>query len=640
MKLKKVRVKHFRNIIDSTDVEIEDDITCLVGKNESGKTAFLQSLYRLNPVRENIKFSIPDNYPAWLEKDHRLKGINLANEIPISATFSLEEDEIKLIEDVFGTGILIGNEFDLMRNYAGNLSLFLSVNENTLVKHMLANFQFNQNISTELRKSKTIEELHEVIERLHKRVNISDEVKSQLSIIQINIDELIGPDGLKNAIFTYLKDKMPQFFYFDKYSSLPYSVDITKLLRFNESQLNESEITARSLLRLAAADDEYLLNPDYERRKRELENVANSLTKDVLDYWSQNPELRVNPDITLKTVPNAQGHTAVINELKIRIWDNRHLLSLPFNEHSSGFQWFFSFLAAFSEFKFRDTPVVILLDEPALGLHAKAQSDFLRYIEERLSTKNQVIFTTHSPFMVQPDHLERVRIVEDKGRTEGSKITMDVLTTDPDTLFPLQGALGYELAQHLFISPHNLVVEGTSDFSYLSIFSDYLRNELNLTCLDERWSIIPVGGADLIPSFIALLGNHLDVTVLVDSQRAGHQKLSRLATLGYLKQMRIITIGEILNIKFGDIEDLFDEDDYLHLYNLAFSENITKSDLTGSDPIVSRIARYKGINRFDHGKPADYLLRNRDHFLQEISRNTINNFEKLFIRINSTLNTR
>jgi AAA15 family ATPase/GTPase len=240
MKLKKVRVKHFRNIIDSTDVEIEDDITCLVGKNESGKTAFLQSLYRLNPVRENIKFSIPDNYPAWLEKDHRLKGINLANEIPISATFSLEEDEIKLIEDVFGTGILIGNEFDLMRNYAGNLSLFLSVNENTLVKHMLANFQFNQNISTELRKSKTIEELHEVIERLHKRVNISDEVKSQLSIIQINIDELIGPDGLKNAIFTYLKDKMPQFFYFDKYSSLPYSVDITKLLRFNESQLNES----------------------------------------------------------------------------------------------------------------------------------------------------------------------------------------------------------------------------------------------------------------------------------------------------------------------------------------------------------------------------------------------------------------
>jgi predicted ATPase len=64
--------------------------------------------------------------------------------------------------------------------------------------------------------------------------------------------------------------------------------------------------------------------------------------------------------------------------LKIRIWDDRHFLSLPFNEHSTGFQWFFSFLAALSEYENRATPVIILLDEPALGLHARAQADFLR----------------------------------------------------------------------------------------------------------------------------------------------------------------------------------------------------------------------------------------------------------------------
>ena len=140
----------------------------------------------------------------------------------------------------------------------------------------------------------------------------------------------------------------------------------------------------------------------------------------------------------------------MLDELKIRIWDQRHSLSLPFDEHSTGFRWFFSFLAAFSEYEFNNNPVLILLDEPALGLHAKAQTDFLRFIEERLSKRCQVIYTTHSPFMVQPNKLESVRTVEDLGREDGAKINQDVLTKDPDTLFPLQGALGYDLVQNLF----------------------------------------------------------------------------------------------------------------------------------------------------------------------------------------------
>ena len=71
-----VKVEMFRNILDSTDVKIEEKVTCLVGKNESGKSAFLHALWRLKPARSDAKFSAPDNYPAWLEKRHRNEGKN------------------------------------------------------------------------------------------------------------------------------------------------------------------------------------------------------------------------------------------------------------------------------------------------------------------------------------------------------------------------------------------------------------------------------------------------------------------------------------------------------------------------------------------------------------------------------------
>ena len=184
-----------------------------------------------------------------------------------------------------------------------------------------------------------------------------------------------------------------------------------------------------------------------------------------------------------------------------------------------------------------------------------------------------------------------------------------------------------------------MVVEGTSDYTYLLLLSDHLK-ALKRTGLDERWSIVPVGGADLVPSFVALLGHHLEVTVLLDSRKEGHQRLLKLADQGILKRNRILTIGEITGTKLADIEDLFEVDEYLTLYNKAFGTAIKSADLVGSDPIVSRIARFIGVDRFDHGRPADTLLRTRDIFLQSLSVSTIDRFEALFKRINATLPVR
>lgn len=132
------------------------------------------------------------------------------------------------------------------------------------------------------------------------------------------------------------------------------------------------------------------------------------------------------------------------------------------------------------------------------------------------------------------------------------------------------------------------------------------------------------------------LGYYLDVTILVDSRKEGHQKLSRLANEGYLAHKRIIAVGTVIQRPVADIEDLFTVDDYLKLYNRAFGKSVQAADLQGNDPLVKQLARLEGIESFDHGRPADVLLRHRDELLPQLSSDTLGRFEQLFECINAT----
>jgi len=650
MKLKKVRICKFRNFLDSGEVPIEPDITCLVGKNEAGKSALLYAVYCLNPVHPNVQFSILSHYPAWIQKKDSQNGIDQNQVTPIVSTFELENVDIKKLEDQFGPKSIKSTEISFERCYNGELVCQVDVDERMVINHILDSVDLSSDLKTKLSDASTIDDLNQAISDLESSLTgkVSEdtaqepnEVKETPKQSLVNLRErektILGGKPLREAVTDFAQLLLPKFLYFDEYSKLPYSCGIERILKTDPKELNDSELNARALLKLAAAAEDYLLNTDYEQRKRELENVANVLTIDVLKYWSQNPDLRVLPEITQKTVSAPPGQQSVLEELKLRIWDQRHFLSLPFDEHSSGFRWFFSFLAAFSEYENAQAPIVILLDEPALNLHARAQADFLRFIEERLAPKCQVVYTTHSPFMIQPGSLHRVRLIEDRGPDTGAIVSTDVLSTDPDTLFPLQGALGYDIAQNLFIAPNNLVVEGISDFTYLDLISRHLDSLTGCTPLDDSWTILPVGGVDLIPTFIALLGTHLNLGVLIDSQKGGAQKISRLADQEYIVSSNIVSIGQILGRSQADIEDLFDPQDYLDLYNGAFGKELSASVLNGNGPIVKQIDRAEGIDKFDHGKPADFLLRNRDAIFPNLKQGTIDNFNSLFKRLNSLL---
>jgi hypothetical protein len=330
----------------------------------------------------------------------------------------------------------------------------------------------------------------------------------------------------------------------------------------------------------------------------------------------------------------ANGTRVLRRELKLDVNDTRHLFSTSLDSRSSGFRWFVSFIAAFAEFE-QDASVIVLLDEPGLSLHARAQADFLKFISERVASHHQVIFTTHSPFMIDAAHLERVRVVEDRGPAEGSVV--DVVggaSANPDTLYPLQAALGYDIAQNLFAGPDNLVVEDLSDFTYLTVMSDHLRS-LDRIGLDRRWRLLPAGGATNLPTFVALVGPSLDITVLVDDVELGNQKIQNLVKTGLLQDTRLLTPAVAAPLKEADMEDLFTDDDYLELFNAALGRSVSSSALKGRDRIVKRITRVDG--EFDQNQPANHLLQNRDKIPYSFSDETLSRFEMLFFKVNATL---
>jgi predicted ATP-dependent endonuclease of OLD family len=195
------------------------------------------------------------------------------------------------------------------------------------------------------------------------------------------------------------------------------------------------------------------------------------------------------------------------------------------------------------------------LDEPGLTLHGKAQGDLLRYIVERLLPDHQVIFTTHSPFMVPMDRLADVRIVEDvviekpgkRPEVKGTKVRSDVLEVNDDTLFPLQGALGYEVTQSLFIGANTWLVEGPSDILYLNVLSQALTKRGRVG-LDPKWTLCPSGGIDKIAPFVRLFGgNRINVAVLSDIANGDKTKIENLKKADILKAGHFYTCADFTN---------------------------------------------------------------------------------------------
>ena len=306
---------------------------------------------------------------------------------------------------------------------------------------------------------------------------------------------------------------------------------------------------------------------------------------------------------------------------------------------SKGFLWFFSFLVWFSKIQGdKNSKYILLLDEPGLSLHASAQNDLLRFIEEKLAPNYQVIYTTHSPFMIDSLKLNEVRTVYDTQNPKvGSVVSDAVDEKDSDTLFPLQAALGYTIAQNLYVSPKNLLVEGISDLVYLNHFSTLLK-EKGKKGLNEEITIVPVGGADKIATFISLMrGNELSTVCLLDTftDQSAEARLKRMVEQKIIADKKILFYHTVIGQAYADIEDLFSKDEYLALYNGAFGKSVQLSDLSLDQPIMTQLKRLNGNKAFNHYAPANYMAKNIGALA--FSEETLQRFENLFQLINKKI---
>lgn len=641
MKLARARIINFRSIEDSGWVEV-DDVACLVGKNESGKTNFLQALARTNPP-DGISdaFDLTDDFPRRRLSDieAELKQEDASWPKAIEVEYHLDDAEVEALNGRFGEGTVRFGDTPTItatKDYNSHKIWSFSTDEAAAVKHLVS----EHGITGPGSKVNTVRDLKALAEA----EGASEALTEALAAINT-----WGAGGLRHAVKNWLAAREPLYVYFSDYERMAGEGNVRELIgmRDRRSELDGPDRTFLALLDMAKADLNDLNAGAYNALKARLEAASIKITDQLYEYWRQNQNSEIEVDHDYEQMPgHPPGHTDLV--LKVRVRDKRHAMSVPVDQRSNGFVWFFSFLVNFSQIRdaYPDRPLVLLLDEPGTALHGLAQQDFLRVVDERLND-HQVLYTTHQPFLVDPSRLDRARPVVDDPE-KGTKVSNNPYKIDNDTLFPIQAALGYEIGQTLFVAPNVLLVEGTSDLIYLQLMSRAVEAN-DGRGLDRRWTITPVGGVDRMSTFVRLFSaNHLNTCVVLDVSGNKKARVEKLVDSGDLQAEQVVRLNEFVKGETADIEDLFDPGFYVQLVqgagkqlNIAQMALVTKEALTDADPrIVRKIdALLKNLDqpRLDHLPPARYFESHQEELLAKIPKATSARFAKLFERINGQL---
>lgn len=647
----KAQVWKYKSIEDSTPVALADAVTVLVGKNESGKTAFLEALHKALPL-SSAKYDYVADYPrkdlVRYRPQHEAKNYQRVVELTFRVEKTLAD---RINKEVFGGAEIVapGSTFTRDTTIANTATIGFHIDQKAALKALqkpLADLEHQDEVFSGAAR---LEDTLTKIESL----NLPADNRLAMFATQWRARAIQGAGwGLVDGHIwrTCLSPALPKFLYFDDYKLLEGKINLPSLQqREAAKQLTDADETAQGLLQLAGTTLPELMSEEgYETAKAKLEAIGLNITQKVFEFWRQNQDLDVEFDLKSDAKDAAPFNSGV--NLYIRIKNRRHGVTVPFDQRSKGFIWFFSFLVWFDAVQSRASTtedLILLLDEPGLNLHALAQADFLAYLRE-LSGQHQIIYTTHSPFMVDSARLEDVRVVEDRVK-EGTKITGDLAGSSDESVFPLQAALGYSIAQNLFIAKKNVLIEGPADLILLQHMAALLEAG-GKQGLGEA-ILVPVGGLDKLATFVALLGaNKLKLVVLHDRASTPHQKLDDLIRQKLIERKRVLDFSLFLDPapNEADIEDLLPVDAYISAFNKAYAKELNGVGLTagelGSQPrMIERINQWlkaKGIallkdGGFNHYRVAQAILPALT--AETLQPQALARFEKLFVKVAEVL---
>jgi predicted ATPase len=384
---------------------------------------------------------------------------------------------------------------------------------------------------------KVANDLYVQIDTAVQRDHKSDQIEAaRVRIVLQQVIQEADMAALRKTLETEVRRWLPTFIYMDNHKPFQGVAYLDQMKRRkDQNQLSDPDKTFLTILEMAGLNFDQEVQgataPDKEQRILDMNDASLTLTRQLADHWSQRKyQVRFEAD----------GYHVIAF-----VSDEVQPALLPLNERSKGFQWFFSFDVTFLyETKGTFKNGIILLDEPGLHLHAAAQRDLLKRIRE-YAKGNQLIYTTHMPFMIDMERLDNIRVCTES-KEHGSKVSADFYAADEHARFPLQAALGLSISQSLFVGPYNLVVEGITDFWLLSTLATVFRSE-GRPSLDERIVITPCGGATKAAYVGTMLqGQQLNVVVLLDSDPEGQRVAEGLIKQWIMKDRHVLMLGEVI----------------------------------------------------------------------------------------------
>lgn len=638
-----------------------ENLTSLVGRNESGKSNLLLALQSLSPPGGPKDLSPIKDFPR-----HRRLDECTDNTPVVHTTWELDPAERTELAQKFPrasnvTHITVGRPYKGSARWIEFLELPpLPFSDRVTVATLRKVCPVFEAAAEKLDEAPQ-SQVKSAIEQLKSALTVSSEpvnwasqavpglanFRKALASAGISIHEnedalleelediaasIASDEPARAAARKWIVSLLPVFVYVAEYPELTGHQNIAEYLnRKNASppQLSEQDRNFEKMCRVAGLDPgrlhELHSKNDHATRNQLANRASAVVTTELRRLWKDRQlKVRFSPDA---------------NHLDTFISDPNSVYDVEVNldERSRGLKWFFSFYISF----FADTHggsadrAILLLDEPGLYLHALSQGDLLRHLQTDF--RNQIIYTTHSPFMVPTENLDAIRTVN-IGSDAGTTVT-DNPTGDSRTLFPLQMALGFSLSQSLFVGHDNLVVEGVTDYWIVSSISEYMRSA-GRRGLAKELIITPAGGAQKVGYMVALLtSERLRVIVLLDDERQSRATKDELVKARLIRGDSIVFVTAAFpgsTATEADIEDLLDESVFDALVRESYAGELSGKSLALNTSIPRIVKRYEkafseiGLE-FHKTRPARLLLSKMAHEPDGVLTNsTLGRFESLF----------